>query len=245
MLEGDYPAYMVLLSAGATRHSVRRSATYLVCLEPQIVRAFRLYWECKLATHYSSFALALMNDVTQILKQIEAGDSLAAGRLMPLVYEELRKLAAARLASERPNHTLQATALVHEAYIKLVGSDQPWEGRAHFFAAAANSMRQILVNWALAKRAEKRGGSARRVEMDDLAADFSTDPDMILDLDDALTRLAVEDSVAAELVKLRLFGGLSVTEAGQALNLSRTEAYNNWKFARAWFTATSLGSDEE
>ena len=186
-----------------------------------------------------------MSDVTHILKQIEAGDSLAAGRLMPLVYEELRKLAAARLASERSDHTLQATALVHEAYLKLVGSHQAWEGRAHFFAAAANSMRQILVNWALAKRADKRGGSARRVEMDDLAVAFSTDPDLILDLDDALTRLAAEDAVAAELVKLRLFGGLSVTEAGQSLNLSRTEAYDNWKFARAWFTTNTLRSDEK
>ncbi len=182
-----------------------------------------------------------MTDVTQILKQIEAGDALATGRLMPLVYEELRKLAAARLASERPDHTLQATALVHEAYVKLVGSDQPWEGRAHFFAAAANAMRQILVTWALAKRAEKRGGSARRVEMDDLAADFSTDPDLILDLHDALTRFGTEDSVAAELVKLRLFGGLSVTEAGKTLNLCRKEAYDNWKFARAWFTANNFG----
>ena len=189
--------------------------------------------------------LKTMNDVTQILKQIEAGDSHAAGRLMPLVYEELRKLAAARLASERSDHTLQATALVHEAYLRLVGSEQAWQGRAHFFAAAANSMRQILVNWALAKRADKRGGSARRVEMDDLAVAFSTDPDMILDLDDALKRLAAEDSIAAELVKLRLFGGLSVTEAGQSLNLSRTEAYDNWVFARAWFAATTLGSDEK
>lgn len=186
-----------------------------------------------------------MTDVTQILKQIEAGDAHATGRLMPLVYEELRKLAAARLASERPDHTLQATALVHEAYVKLVGSDQRWEGRAHFFAAAANSMRQILVNWALAKRAEKRGGGARRVEMQDLAADFTTDPDMILDLHDAVTRLTLEDSVAAELVKLRLFGGLSVTEAGKALNLSRTEAYDNWNFARAWFASSSFGSVEE
>lgn len=185
-----------------------------------------------------------MNDVTQILKQIEAGDSLAVGRLMPLVYEELRKLAAARLASERSDHTLQATALVHEVYLKLVGVDQAWEGRAHFFAAAANSMRQILVNWALAKRADKRGGGGRQVEMEDLAADFSTDPDLILDLHDALTRLASEDSVAAELVKLRLFGGLSVTEAGQSLNLSRTEAYDNWKFARAWFSTNTLRSYE-
>jgi RNA polymerase sigma factor (TIGR02999 family) len=185
-----------------------------------------------------------MSDVTQILKQIEAGDSRAAGRLMPLVYEELRKLAAVRLASERMDHTLQATALVHEVYLKLVGSDQAWDGRAHFFGAAANSMRQILVNWALAKRTDKRGGGAQRVEMDDLALAFSTDPDMILDLDEALTRLAEEDSVAAELVKLRLFGGMSVTEAGQALKLSRTEAYDNWKFARAWFAASSLGSCE-
>ncbi|XZE17587.1 ECF-type sigma factor [Pirellulaceae bacterium SH449] len=186
-----------------------------------------------------------MNDITQILKQIEDGDSLAAGRLMPLVYEELRKLAASRLASERSDHTLQATALVHEAYLRLVDSEQAWQGRAHFFAAAANSMRQILVNWALAKRANKRGGSVRRVDMEDLADGFSTDPDLILDLDEALTRLAAEDSVAAELVKLRLFGGLSVTEAGQSLNLSRTEAYDNWKFARAWFAATNLGSVEE
>ncbi len=178
-----------------------------------------------------------MSDVTQILKQIEAGDSKAASRLMPLVYEELRKLAAARLAAERPDHTLQATALVHEAYLRLVGSEQSWEGRAHFFAAAANSMRQILVNWALSKRCEKRGGTGRRVEMDELDVAYTTDPDLILELDESLTSLSGEDSVAAELVKLRLFAGLSVTEAGEALNLSRTEAYDNWKFARAWFAA--------
>lgn len=186
-----------------------------------------------------------MKDVTYILKQIEAGDSRAAGQLMPLVYEELRKLAAARLASERSDHTLQATALVHEAYLKLVGSEQAWEGRAHFFAAAANSMRQILVNWALAKRADKRGGGARQVEMDDLAIAFSTDPDLILDLDEALIRLAAEDAVAAELVKLRLFAGLSVTEAGEALKLSRTEAYDNWKFARAWFSTSAIRAYEK
>ena len=178
-----------------------------------------------------------MSDVTQILKQIEAGDSMAASRLMPLVYDELRKLAAARLAAERPDHTLQATALVHEAYLRLVDSEQSWHGRAHFFAAAANSMRQILVNWALAKHCEKRGGTGRRVEMDDLAVAYTTDPDLILELDESLTSLAAEDSVAAELVKLRLFAGLSVTEAGEALNLSRTEAYDNWKLARAWFAA--------
>jgi RNA polymerase sigma factor (TIGR02999 family) len=158
-----------------------------------------------------------MSDVTQILKQIEVGDSMAAGRLMPLVYDELRKLAAARLAAERPDHTLQATALVHEVYLRLVGTEQSWEGRAHFFAAAANSMRQILVNWALAKRCEKRGGTGRKVEMDDLAVAYTTDPDLILELDESLTSLAAEDSVAAELVKLRLFAGLSVTYPVQRL----------------------------
>lgn len=185
-----------------------------------------------------------MSDVTQILKQLEAGDSRAASRLMPLVYEELRKLAAARLAAERPDHTLQATALVHEAYLRLVGSEQSWEGRAHFYAAAANSMRQILVNWAVAKRCEKRGGTGRRVEMDELAVAYTTDPDLILELDESLSSLAAEDFVAAELVKLRLFAGLTVTEAGEALNLSRTEAYDNWNFARAWFAA-KLPTPEE
>lgn len=186
-----------------------------------------------------------MSDVTQILKQIEAGDPNAAGRLMPLVYEELRELAAARLAAERPDHTLQATALVHEAYLRLVGSEQLWEGRGHFFAAAANSMRQILVNWALAKGSEKRGGRGLRLEMDDLTAADTTDPDLILELDESLTSLAAEDFVAAELVKLRLFAGLSVTEAGEALNLSRTEAYDNWKFARAWFAARRFSPNEK
>jgi RNA polymerase sigma factor (TIGR02999 family) len=180
-----------------------------------------------------------MNEVTQVLKQIEAGEPNAASRLMPLVYEELRKLATARLALERPDHTLQSTALVHEAYLRLVGTDENWQGRAHFFAAAATSMRQILVNWALAKNADKRGGAARKVEIEDIAIADASDPDLILDLDEALTQLAAEDSEAAELVKLRLFSGLSVTEAGEALSLSRTEAYGNWKFARAWFAARS------
>jgi RNA polymerase sigma factor (TIGR02999 family) len=185
-----------------------------------------------------------MSDVTQILKQIEAGDSQAASQLMPLVYEELRKLAAARLASERPDHTLQATALVHEAYVRLVGDQQSWQGRAHFFAAAANSMRQILVHWARARNADKRGGGARRVEMDEMAAAYTTEPDMILDLDEALTLLTEEDAVAAELVKLRLFAGMSVTEAGQTLNLSRSDAYENWKFARVWFAARNAAPEE-
>ncbi len=186
-----------------------------------------------------------MSDITRVLKQIEAGDPNATSKLMPLVYEELRKLAAVRLAAERPDHTLQATALVHEAYLRLVGADQTWQGRSHFFAAAANSMRQILVNWALAKGADKRGGNARRIGLEELAVPDSHDPDLVLDLHEALTQLATEDALAAELVKLRIFAGLSVTEAGEALNLSRTEAYENWKFARAWFAARNVSADSE
>ncbi len=185
-----------------------------------------------------------MSDVTQILGQIEAGDSSAVNRLMPLVYEELRKLAAARLASERPDHTLQATALVHEAYVRLVGSDQSWKGRAHFFAAAANSMRQILVDWARTHRSLKRGTQEGGVNFDEFASQ-STDPDLVLSLDESLTKLTEVDVQAAELVKLRLFAGLSVTEAGQAMNLSRSTAYEYWEFARIWFAANSSGWMEE
>lgn len=178
-----------------------------------------------------------MNDVSLLLSKLRAGDPTAAQLLFPLVYEELRKLAAARMASERPDHTLQATALVHEAYLRLVGTDQSWDSRAHFFAAAANSMRQLLVNWAAARQCQKRGGAAQRVEMDELADTSTWDPDLILDLDEGLTQLAKIDHTAAELVKLRLLAGLSVTAAGEILKLSRTEAYDNWKFARAWFAA--------
>lgn len=184
-----------------------------------------------------------MSNITQILSQIESGDPTAAKQLLPLVYEELRKLAAVQLAAERPDHTLQATALVHEAYLRLVDSEHPWASRGHFFAAAANSMRQILVNWALGKRASKRGGDALQVSLEDLPPACTTDPDLILDLDEALTNLAQVDAEAAELVKLRLFAGLSVTEAGQALNLSRTAAYESWQFARAWFSARQADPD--
>lgn len=186
-----------------------------------------------------------MNDITLILSKIEAGDEAAAGELLPLVYDELRKLAASRMVAERPDHTLQATALVHEAWLRLVGGKQSWDGRAHFFAAAANSMRQILVNWAESKQAQKRGGPARRVEMDDLADSGIWDADLILDLDEGLTQLGRIDETAAELVKLRLLAGLSVTEAGEVLTLSRTEAYENWKFARAWFAARQSAETPE
>lgn len=186
-----------------------------------------------------------MNEVTHILSKIEAGDPTATQALLPLVYEELRKLAAARMAAERPDHTLQATALVHEAYLRLVGSssEQRWDSRGHFFAAAAEAMRRILVNWAEAKRTQKRGGLARRVTVDELTATSIWDTDLILDLEEGLVQFAKIDETAAELVKLRLLAGLSVTEAGEVLQLSRTEAYENWKFARAWFAARHSAAD--
>jgi RNA polymerase sigma factor (TIGR02999 family) len=184
-------------------------------------------------------------EVTRILSEIEAGNPAAAQQLFPLVYDELRKLAAAKMAAERPDHTLQATALVHEAYVRLVESDQPWESRAHFYAAAANSMRQILVSWARGKHASKRGGDRQRVDMDDLALLDAASPEMILDVDALLARLTEVDTEAAELVKLRLYGGLSVSEAGRVLGLSRTVAYENWHFARAWFSAHWSDLDEK
>ena len=178
-----------------------------------------------------------MSDVTEILSKIEAGDANAADGLLPMVYNQLRELAAARMLHERPDHTLQGTALVHEAYLRLVGSPsgQSWENRGHFFAAAAEAMRRILVDSARAKKSQKRGGDRQRLELDDFVGNDPENPDMLLDLDDGLSQLALEDAESAELVKLRLFAGLSVTEAGQALGMSRSTAYENWEFARSWF----------
>lgn len=183
-----------------------------------------------------------MSDVTEILSKIDAGDAAAADQLLPLVYKQLRELAASRMLNERPDHTLQGTALVHEAYLRLVGSEngQSWENRGHFFAAAAESMRRILVESARAKKSQKRGGDKQRVELQDFVDSDAGNPDMLLDLDEGLSRLAQNDGETAELVKLRLFAGLSVTEAGRALGMSRSTAYENWEFARAWF-ATRLG----
>ncbi|QDT57014.1 RNA polymerase sigma factor SigD [Caulifigura coniformis] len=186
-----------------------------------------------------------MHEVTQILAAIDAGDSQAAQQLMPLVYDELRRLAAVRMAEERPEHTLQATALVHEAYLRLIGSDQKWENRGHFFAAAANSMRQILVDWARRKHAIKRGEHARREPLEEQALAYSADPALILDLDEAVTDLASEDAQAAEIVKLRLFAGLSMTEIGETLGLSRSAVFENWQFARAWFAGRKPGLNAE
>ena len=182
-----------------------------------------------------------MSDVTQILSQIESGDPSAAEKLLPLVYEELRRLASQKMARESPDQTLQATALVHEAYIRLVDAERArhWNSRGHFFAAAAEAMRRILIESAVRKRSQKRGGHRKRVQLaDDLAATLHEHGDDLLDFNDSLEALAREDAEAAELVKLRLFAGLSVEEAGHMLGMSRSAAYENWKFARAWFACS-------
>jgi RNA polymerase sigma factor (TIGR02999 family) len=176
-----------------------------------------------------------MDDVTRILSAIEHGDPEAAGALLPLVYEELRGLAAARLARERPGQTLQATALVHEAYLRLVGTTDPgWDGRGHFFAAAAEAMRRILVENARRKHAAKRGGGLHRCDLGGIAAPDAGPPEDVLAVDEALAKLAAREPAKAELVKLRYFAGLSIEEAAEALGISRVTAHRHWQFARAW-----------
>jgi RNA polymerase sigma factor (TIGR02999 family) len=177
-----------------------------------------------------------MSDVTRILCAIEAGDPRAASELLPLVYDELRKLASARLAAEKPGHTLQATALVHEAYLRLVGDAQPrdWSGRGHFFAAAAEAMRRILIDNARRKHAQKRGGQARRVDLDAIELADRPTGEKLLALEDALTRLAEKDPVKAELVKLLYFAGLTSREAAAMLGISTATAERYWAYARAW-----------
>ena len=175
-----------------------------------------------------------MSDVTSILSAIEQGDPHAAEQLLPLVYDELRKLAAARLAHEKPGQTLQATALVHEAYLRLVDTDKSphWNSRGHFFAAAAEAMRRILVDQARRKQAEKRGGQARRVPLDAADLGYDSPPDELLDIDEALTRLAAEDSQAARLIQLRYFAGLSIEDAAEIVGIARATAYEHWAYAR-------------
>jgi RNA polymerase sigma factor (TIGR02999 family) len=177
-----------------------------------------------------------MNEVTQILSDLAQGDAHAAGQLLPLVYEELRKLAAARLAQEAPGNTLNATALVHEAYLRLVGPTDGarWDSRGHFFAAAAEAMRRILVDAARRKRTEKHGGGRRRIALSDVPANPEVADEQLLALDEALTRLAAEDPVAARVVELRHFAGLSIEDAAASLGLSRATAYRHWTYARAW-----------
>ena len=179
-----------------------------------------------------------MSEVTRILSAIEQGDSRAAGRLLPLVYDELRQLAAQRLAHEKPGQTLQATALVHEAYLRLVGDQggRRWEGRGHFFAAAAESMRRILVENARRKGRLKRGGGGGgpRVDLETLALSLNDPPDERIALDEAMTKLAEEHPDKARLVNLRFFGGLTHEEAAQAIGVSVSTADRHWAFARAW-----------
>jgi RNA polymerase sigma factor (TIGR02999 family) len=177
-----------------------------------------------------------MHEVTRVLSAIEQGDAQAAEQLLPLVYDELRRLAAEKMAQERPGHTLQATALVHEAYIRLVDAEktQHWNSRGHFFAAAAEAMRRILVERARRKRQQKRGGALRRVELDAAQISYFSEPDDLLDLNDALEHLAVDDPQAAQFVKLRYFAGLSVEDAAEMVGLSRSAACEHWAYARAW-----------
>jgi RNA polymerase sigma factor (TIGR02999 family) len=176
-----------------------------------------------------------MTDVTLILSAIEQGDPKAPEQLLPLVYDELRKLAAQRLAHESPGQTLEATALVHEAYLRLVGSQAAsWNSRGHFFSAAAEAMRRILIENARRKRAEKHGGDLKRVDIDGVDVSEGAPSSDILAVDEALCRLAAEDPVKAELVKLRYFGGLSVEDAARVLGISRATADRYWAYARVW-----------
>ena len=179
---------------------------------------------------------AAIGDVTQILSAIEAGDPTAAAELLPLVYDELGKLAAARLADERPGQTLQATALVHEAYLRLVGGGRPqdWNGRGHFFAAAAEAMRRILVEAARHKRSQKAGGGRQRLALDDVEPPAEGPDTDLIALDEALEKLERKDPRKARLVKLRFFAGLTVDQAARTLGISPSTADEDWAYARSW-----------
>ena len=187
-----------------------------------------------------------MSDVTQILGQIEAGDPLAAEQLLPLIYDELRRLAAQNLAGESPDHTLQATALVHEAYVRLVDVEQVqhWDSRGHFYISAAEAMRRILVENARRKATKKHGGQLERVPLDGIRVAHPDSAERFLSLDDALTRLATQEPDRAKLVELRYFGGLTINEAAEALHISTATANRYWSYARAWLQA-EINSDAD
>ena len=180
-----------------------------------------------------------MSDVTRILSAIEQGDPQAAEQLFPFVYDELRRLAAVKLTQENPGQTLQATALVHEVYLRLVdvAKVQRWDSRGHFFAAAAEAMRRILLNRARDKKRTKRGGERHRVDLDQLEIALDTSDEQLIALDAALTQLAVEDPDAARLVNLRFFAGLTLRDAAVSLGLSQRTAERQWSYARAWLYA--------
>jgi RNA polymerase sigma factor (TIGR02999 family) len=186
-----------------------------------------------------------MSEVTRILSAIEQGDPHAAEQLLPLVYEELRKLAAQRLAQERPRQTLQATALVHEAYLRLVDVEraQHWNSRGHFFAAAAEAMRRILIDDARRKRRPKHGGDRQRIALDEALPQADRHHDLVA-LDEALTQLAAQEPAKAELVKLRFYAGLSLAEAALCLGISEATAKRYWAVARAWLFAALSEADD-
>jgi RNA polymerase sigma factor (TIGR02999 family) len=180
-----------------------------------------------------------LSDVTRILESIEHGDLRAADELLPLVYGELRKLAASKMANESPNQTLQPTALVHEAWLRLVGEANPkFDGRAHFFSAAAEAMRRILIDKARRKRALRHGGDQQRVEFEGMDVAAPGDDDQLLAVNDALDQLAAQNQVEAELVKLRYFVGMTLEEAAEVLGISARTADNYWAHARAWLYHT-------
>jgi RNA polymerase sigma factor (TIGR02999 family) len=188
-----------------------------------------------------------MADVTHILSAIEQGDPHAAAQLLPLVYDELRRLAAAKLAQEKPGQTLQPTALVHEAYLRLVGEGgaQSWDGRGHFFAAAAEAMRRILVENARRKKSQKRGGGMARVDLDAVQPTLPEPHEDLLALDEALKRLAATDRAAADLVQLRYFAGLTLPEAAEAMGVSPRTAGRLWAYGRAWLLREMGGPPDE
>jgi RNA polymerase sigma factor (TIGR02999 family) len=181
------------------------------------------------------FSRGNMSDVTRILNAIEQGDAKAADKLLPVVYEELRRLAAKKMSQEPPGQTLQATALVHEAYIRLVGDEAAnWKGHTHFFAAAAEAMRRILIENARRKRRLRHGGGQRRVGLDDAFMAIEEPSEDLVALDEALDKLAIEDPIKADLVKLRYFAGLTIEQAAKMLEISRATADRYWSYARAW-----------
>jgi RNA polymerase sigma factor (TIGR02999 family) len=188
-----------------------------------------------------------MNDVTRILSAINQGDPHAAEQLLPLVYEELRKLAAQKMAQEAPGQTLQATALVHEAYLRLVDVEkvQNWDSRGHFFAAAAESMRRILIDNARGKQRLKRGGKRKRLNLESIDLASTAAPDELLVLDELIVQLGSEDAEASQIVKLRYYAGLSIEEADQLMSISRSSAYEHWDYARALLRCALAYQDEQ
>jgi RNA polymerase sigma factor (TIGR02999 family) len=187
-----------------------------------------------------------MNDITRILSAIAQRDPQTPGELLPLVYDELRKLAAQKLAQEAPGQTLQATALVHEAYLRLVDTEQiqSWESRGHFFAAAAEAMRRILIENARRKQTEKHGGKRSRTAIDAVEIEAEAPTEDVLALDEALTKLAIEDPVKAQLVNLRYFAGLSVEDAAKVLSISRATADRHWRYAKVWLYCELHGPEQ-